>query len=64
MYPAGPRTRRAYCISIPQRRSDHDAMIAEGRIKPGQRIVCVHWSWVTAGPDAHEEALAELETAP
>ena len=27
-----------------------DAMIAEGRIKPGQRIVCVHWSRATAGP--------------
>ena len=40
-----------------------DAMIAEGRIKPGQRIVCVHWSRATAGPGAQEEALAELETA-
>jgi hypothetical protein len=37
------------------------AMIAEGEIRPDQRVMCVHWEWARCTPGEHEAALNLLD---
>ena len=37
-----------------------DAMIAEGKIMPGQRVLCFHWTKAKAEPGTHERALEQM----
>jgi hypothetical protein len=57
----GTRNIVVWCDTPEEMEETIAAMIAEGEIRPDQRVMCVHWEWARCTPGEHEAAINLLD---